>query len=191
MGARAESQPSRGLERGGFLFSSSAVSTLISLSLSLIVSAGSHTTHQLHTPHTAHTPGSRQAAALRVGLAPVDLPPPPRTVRCDAHTRSSLYSLTLSELLKDSKNTRGDPRGRATERVRRRHPTPTTGATRGGTPVTAPGGRGGVLLTRGPACGVWRVDRERREVSTARARRCDAGPGSPAGQARKPPLYKF
>ena len=176
MGARAESQPSR----AGGIFSS-AVSTLISLSLSLTVSAGSHTTHQLHTPHTAHTPGSRQAAALRVGLAPV--PPPPRTVRCDAHTRSSLYSLTLSELLKDSKNTRGDPRGRATERVRRRHPTPTTGATRGGTPVTAPGGRGGVLLTRGPACGVWRVDRERREVSTARARRCDGSGLATAGQA--------
>ena len=180
MGARAP-RASR-VERGGDF--SDAVSTLISLTLSLTVSAGSHTTHQLHTPHTAHTPGSRQAAALRVGLPRF---PPARTVRCDAHTRSSLYSLTSSHSLRVTQRLKKHAWGSERESDRARAQTPPDphhrSHTWGGTPpVTAPGGRGGVLLTRGPACGVWRVDRERREVSTARARRCDAGPGSPAGQ---------
>ena len=179
MGARAP-RASR-VERGGFL--GDAVSTLISLSLSLIVSAGSHTTHQLHTPHTAHTPGSRQAAALRVGLAPV---PPPRALCAVTRTHALASTLSLSPSYSKTQKTRvgireGERQSACADATR---PPPPEPHTWGGTPpVTAPGGRGGVLLTRGPACGVWRVDRERREVSTARARRCDAGPGSPAGQA--------
>jgi hypothetical protein len=138
MGARAESQPSRGLERGGyFCFLVRGLNSHLSLTVSHSLCRVTHNTSVTHTSHGTHSRVPASRAALRASVSP-QFPPPPRTVRCDAHTRSSLYSLTLSELLKDSKNTRGDPRGRATERVRRRHPTPTTGATRGGTPRPAP-----------------------------------------------------
>ena len=178
------------VERGGF---SRPRSQLSSLSHCLSQSLQGHTQHISYTHLTRHTLPGPGKPRLSASVSP-QFPPPPRTVRCDAHTRSSLYSLTLSELLKDSKNTRGDPRGRATERVRRRHPTPTTGATRVG--LGAHTGHRSWGAGRGPADawpGVWRVacrSRAERGVHSARAevRRVRARHSWPS---RKPPLYKF
>ena len=168
MGARAP-RASR-VERGGFLGRGDrGLNSHLSLTVSHSLCRVTHNTSVTHTSHGTHSrvPASRGSPRRsRPGS------PPPRTVRCDAHTRSSLYSLTLSELLKDSKNTRGDPRGRATERVRRRHPTPTTGATHVGGHTSGHRSWG---AGRGPADawpGVWRVacrSRAERGVHSARA----------------------
>jgi hypothetical protein len=165
MGARAP-RASR-VERGGDF--SDAVSTLISLSLSLIVSAGSHTTHQLHTPHTAHTPGSRQAAALRVGLAPV---PPPRALCAVTRTHALASTLSLSPSYSKTQKTRvgireGERQSACADATRPPPPEPHVGGHTSGHRSWGAG--------RGPADawpGVWRVacrSRAERGVHSARA----------------------
>jgi len=188
MGARAESQPSR----AGGIFSS-AVSTLISLSLSLTVSAGSHTTHQLHTPHTAHTPGSRQAARLSARRSRPSVPGPPRALCAVTRTHALASTLSLSPSYSKTQKTRvgireGERQSACADATRPPPPEPHVGA--------HPGPHRSWGAGRGPADawpGVWRVacrSRAERGVHSARAevRRVRARHSWPS---RKPPLYKF